>query len=145
MKILYFLSGLAIFNLMAITAFANAPIQKVEPVKPSTIAVVINPTPTPIIVIKQIVKKVTKFATDTPHQTTQNPSSIQAKVAEPTVTSPVAVTGCIITIDGAKYDVSGFRNQHSGGNIFSCGADMSTAFWGRHGQSQLNKMQQFRI
>lgn len=54
---------------------------------------------------------------------------------------------CIITVEGNKYDVTSFRNQHSGGNIFQCGTDMTTSFFGQHEQQLLNsqEMQTLRI
>jgi hypothetical protein len=43
------------------------------------------------------------------------------------------------------YDVTAFRSMHSGGNVFTCGADMSAVFWGRHGQSTLNQMARYKV
>lgn len=52
---------------------------------------------------------------------------------------------CVIVIDGVKYNVTQFRKQHSGGDIFQCNVDMSQIFWARHNQAILQKMQQYRI
>jgi cytochrome b involved in lipid metabolism len=52
---------------------------------------------------------------------------------------------CIIIIDGKKYDVTLYRNQHSGGDIFNCGTDMSNIFHGKHGQRYLQMMQQYAL
>lgn len=52
---------------------------------------------------------------------------------------------CIIIIDGARYDITQFRSIHSGGDIFACGTDMSTIFWGRHDQAHLEQMARYRI
>ena len=52
---------------------------------------------------------------------------------------------CIISIDGSRYDVTVFRNIHSGGNIFQCGADMSAIFHGQHPDSYLQRIAQYRI
>jgi len=60
-------------------------------------------------------------------------------------TPGVADNRCIVTVDGVKYDVTQFRNQHSGGDIFQCGTDMSAIFHGQHSNSYLQKMQQYRI
>ena len=52
-----------------------------------------------------------------------------------TETKPVANTTsdkCIITIQGGHYDVTEFRYQHPGGNIYKCGTDMTAAFQGKH-------------
>lgn len=58
---------------------------------------------------------------------------------------PTPDNRCIITIDGGRYDVTQFRFIHSGGNVFNCGADMSQTFWNRHGQSEFNILQRYRI
>lgn len=111
-----------------------------------------NPIPTPIIVINKVVKKVTKYVTPAPNinsitsaNTSNKPSQNNAPTQQ--VISPTAgpAPACTIAIDGAQYNVSAFRNIHSGGNIFRCGSDMSSDFWGRHGQKQLNQMQKYRI
>lgn len=124
MKTLYFLSGLAIFNLIVIAIIAtfssNAGSQIV--------------IPTPQVVTKRVVKKVQQFATNAP----SNVGSSQQKVAP-------AQTGCVVTIDGTKYDLTDFKNMHSGGDIFSCGTDMSAIFWSQHSQRQLNQLQRYKI
>lgn len=124
MKTLYFLSGLAIFNLIVIAIIAtfsnNAGSQIV--------------IPTPQIVTKRVIKKVQQLATSAP----SNAGSSQQVVA------PVQ-TGCIVTIDGTKYDLTDFKNMHSGGDIFSCGTDMSAIFWSQHSQRQLNQLQRYKI
>lgn len=51
---------------------------------------------------------------------------------------------CVITLFGKQYDVSRLRNTHSGGNIFTCGTDMTAVYQGRHG-SDLSRMQQYLI
>lgn len=88
-------------------------------------------------------------------------SSMPANIVTPTVTikpkitqAPIVITAaptqivdnrCLIMIDGVKYNVTVFRQMHSGGDIFSCGTDMSGVFWSRHGQSMLNRLQQYRV
>lgn len=52
---------------------------------------------------------------------------------------------CIVTINGQKYDVTQYRFQHQGGNIFTCGTDMSNVFTGQHSQRYLNKMRAYLI
>lgn len=52
---------------------------------------------------------------------------------------------CIITIDNNRYNVTDFRNMHSGGDIFACGTDMSSIFHQQHSQRFLDFMQQYRI
>lgn len=52
---------------------------------------------------------------------------------------------CIITISGGQYDVTEFRNIHSGGDVFQCGTDMTAAFLSRHPASFLEKMSQYKV
>ena len=52
--------------------------------------------------------------------------------------------GCSITLFGKQYDVTGLRTTHSGGDIFTCGTDMSSLYQGRHG-TNLSRMQQYLI
>ena len=52
---------------------------------------------------------------------------------------------CIITIDGAKYDVTTYRNQHEGGDVFVCGSDMSEAFHNQHPDSFLKKISRYKV
>ncbi|MFZ2152757.1 MAG: hypothetical protein WAV41_01735 [Microgenomates group bacterium] len=73
-----------------------------------------------------------------PNSQPNNPTSAPQTV-QPT-TAPVVDNRCIITIDGGRYDVTSFRNQHSGGDIFQCGADMSATFHNRHPNSFLNQL-----
>lgn len=61
------------------------------------------------------------------------------------LTIPTVDSRCIIAIDGVKYDISQYQYQHSGGNIFQCGTDMSAVFHNRHSNQFLQYMQQFRI
>ena len=56
-----------------------------------------------------------------------------------------AATACIITINNQKYDVTQFKNLHSGGDVFNCGTDMTTVFNGKHSQRELNIMQQYLV
>lgn len=161
MKIFYTLSAMAIFNLMTVAVLANAPIQKLLPEEEQVtevVSTIIAPTPTPIIVKKQVVKKVTRFATGAPttnnkvasSATTQNqtqptqPVTQPATPQQPAPPAPVP-SGCIITLDGGSYNVTSLQKSHSGGDIFNCGSDMSATFWGKHGQGIFSKMQQYRI
>lgn len=85
---------------------------------------------------------------ETTEQTnTQTDSNQSNEVTNPTESSdndasgtsqlnPQADTGdtrCLITVNGQTYDVTDFRNQHSGGDIFDCGDDMTATFNGEHG------------
>lgn len=62
-----------------------------------------------------------------------------------TNTTPTNSNLCVVTINNQKYDVTQFRYQHSGGDIFQCGTDMSSIFAGQHSQRYLNKMKAYLI
>lgn len=51
---------------------------------------------------------------------------------------------CIITLFGDRYDVSEFRTQHPGGNVFVCGSDMTQEYEAQHG-SDLTKLEEYKI
>lgn len=111
------------------------------------------PTPTPIIIRRRVEvrKPVQKTTALTPTSsipaTTLSPPTLTTpapQAAQPTSTPPQS-TGCIVLIDGISYDVTNFRKMHGGGDIFSCGSDMSASFWSAHGQSTLQKMQRYRL
>lgn len=40
---------------------------------------------------------------------------------------------CIVTIFGQQYDVTSLQTNHTGGNIFVCGTDMTTTYQSMHG------------
>jgi hypothetical protein len=69
--------------------------------------------------------------------------------AAPTVAPTAAVktnpNACLIQVDSVSYDVTSFRNQHSGGDIFQCGTDMSSIFWSQHNSRILNMMAPYKI
>lgn len=45
-----------------------------------------------------------------------------------------ATTGsCIITLFGKQYDVTSLQTNHTGGNIFVCGTDMTATYQAMHG------------
>ncbi|MFA6007835.1 MAG: cytochrome b5 domain-containing protein [Candidatus Shapirobacteria bacterium] len=73
---------------------------------------------------------------------TNNNSPVTPSISQNSVT---AATACIITINNQKYDVTQFKNQHSGGDIFVCGSDMTTIFNSKHSQRELNMMQQYLV
>lgn len=127
-KYIYILSAIALFNLFASVLISN---YVASPPKPT------KPYPTPIVKINTVIKKVQKIKTDNNSQTTSS-------VTQSLVQAPVSQS-CVVTIDGARYDIIQFKRIHSGGDIFKCGADMSGDFWSRHSQKQLNQMQQYRI
>lgn len=65
--------------------------------------------------------------------------------APPPPSQPPPADRCIITISGGQYDVTEFRNIHSGGDVFQCGADMTESFLSRHPASFLQKMSQYKV
>ena len=140
-KSFYILSAIALINFILTVAVINTPNAFIKN------SVENAPTPTPIIVTKKVVKRVEIAATEKPNTTNaQNPNITTTQPKPQTAsTQPPVVTGCIVKIDGGRYDVTDFKKIHSGGDIFSCGCDMSSTFWGKHGQSELNKMQKYKI
>lgn len=75
---------------------------------------------------------------------TQAPT--QEQVPQPTEPpAPLPDPQCIITISGSQYDVTEYRNIHSGGNVFSCGQDMTAVFLSQHPASFLDKMAKYKI
>lgn len=54
-------------------------------------------------------------------------------------------TQCLVTVDGVIYDLQSFRNQHSGGDVFRCGRDMSTVFHQQHNQKYLQIIQPYKV
>lgn len=59
--------------------------------------------------------------------------------------APTQDARCIISVDGASYNVTNFIKEHSGGDIFTCGADMSATFHGQHDTGILRKMDRYKI
>lgn len=76
---------------------------------------------------------------------TINPTPSPAKIIMTVPTTNPLAGHCLITIDSVRYDVTSFRNQHSGGDVFTCGADLSKLFHDRHSNRFLDIMAQFRI
>ncbi|MEI8232590.1 MAG: hypothetical protein WCG44_02490 [bacterium] len=103
--------------------------------------IVITPSPTPVI---------TPVATQTPSSSNIPVPPNKATVA-PTVVPTATPTptpkpaGCIVKIDGINYEITSLLRTHSGGNVFTCGTDMSAIFWGQHNNKILRMMQQYKI
>lgn len=55
-----------------------------------------------------------------------------------------AATPCIITLFGNQYDVTSLTTNHTGGNIFQCGTDMTATYLAQHG-ADLTRMAPFLI
>lgn len=151
---MHFAAGIAVLNTILLTGIINANDLNLARLKtinmPTSLSIATpGPTPTPIVIIKKII--VHKMASSNsvknspiPGQSAPQPSTATPSQPAPT-NAPVASSQCVITIDGGRYDVTQFRNIHSGGNVFNCGADMSQAFWSRHNAAILSQMQQYRI
>ena len=95
-------------------------------------------------------------ATSTPPTETAKPAAVpesQPKPKTPPATQtpvpaqPTSSNRCIITIKGQRYDVTDFRAQHPGGDIFVCGTDMTQVFFSQHDQALLDGpiMSQMRV
>lgn len=110
----------------------------------------VTPVVSPTIAIPFLQPTVTTAAAPPkPLVATPKVTSTPAPTAIPTVastpTSNPLAGKCLIYIDGTRYDVTRFRNQHSGGDVFTCGADLSQLFHDRHSNRFLNIMAQFKI
>lgn len=100
---------------------------------------VITSTPTPSLTVT---------ATLTPTvATTKKPtaSPTVSSTPKPTPTTDPLAGKCIIYISGTRYDVTDFRNIHSGGDIFQCGTDMTDIFRNQHPDSYLSRMDKYKI
>lgn len=142
-KILNIISAVTLFNLAAVVIIANIPFRIDDDADEIETEFIM---PTPQVIVRQVIRKITKPATSNTSSTQQNTTNNNQTNNNVVVTAPpVAQTGCIVTLDGASYNVTNLQRTHSGGDIFACGTDMSATFWSRHGQSIFNKMQQYRI
>ena len=86
----------------------------------------VTATVTPTAVVVNVKPKVTMYPTSFP------------------TVDPLAGK-CIIVISGTRYDMTDFRNLHSGGDIFQCGSDMTAIFNDRHPASYLNRIARYKI
>lgn len=101
-----------------------------------------TPSPSASAVPSATVKATAKPTTRPVGAAPQTPAP---KTPAPSVTPPPKPSGCIIQIDGVRYEISSLQRTHSGGNVFTCGSDMSAIFWGRHNQNIWQMMQRYRI
>jgi cytoskeletal protein RodZ len=79
-------------------------------------------------------------STDTTSASSTFPTSTTTASSSPTVD-----TRCIVTVSGNKYDVTVYRTQHSGGDIFKCGTDMTSIFFGQHSSGKLSQMSKYLV
>lgn len=52
---------------------------------------------------------------------------------------------CIVAVNGIKFDVTYFRQIHSGGDIFNCGTDMTEVFYTQHNEQYIEKLKEYRL
>ena len=121
--------------------------QRVDiPVSPT----VIPTTPVPTKMPKRRIVRIPRPKTETTSAvsnptTTSNTAPSNLSAPAPTSVPQPQDNRCLIKIDGGIYDITSFRSAHSGGNVFTCGADMSQVFWSKHGKSMLDYMARFRV
>lgn len=132
--------------LLGLMQFAkSSPVTLTEPTAVVASPTVPSPTlapvqrPVAVAAKPKVAKPVTKPAV--PTQATAAPA---AQAEHPPTPAPKP-TGCVIQIDGVRYEITSLRRTHSGGDIFQCGTDMSQVFWSRHNQQILQRMEQYKI
>lgn len=112
-----------------------------------------DPTLSPSIApaAKKVVTTKKPSATKTP-TSSKSPTATTAPAAatpKPTVaataTPTPAATGCVVTINGASYNITSLVKSHSGGNIFKCGTDMSSTFSGASPRHNISWMTKYKI
>lgn len=136
MNIIRWIVAVSILNVFVFagTLAAGFYLQNINKSEPKQIAVVmpqVSSTP------KSRTKPIEKTQISTPEEI--QPTS------EPPPPEPTKDPRCVISVDGASYDVTSFRSAHSGGDIFTCGTDMSAVFHGQHAASYLSQMAQYKL
>ncbi|MFA6981495.1 MAG: cytochrome b5 domain-containing protein [Patescibacteria group bacterium] len=91
------------------------------------------------------VSKTETTASTVPDAVIKKADTVPAKSVQTVAatTPPIKVVPdnrCIITVDGSRYDVTEYRDKHSGGDIFTCGTDMTSVFNDQHDSGTLKKM-----
>lgn len=62
-------------------------------------------------------------------------SSVSPTQIKPTNSPIINSNNCIVTIFGSQYDVTTLRSTHSGGDVFTCGTDMTAIYQNHHGSN----------
>ncbi len=150
MKLIKTLVTMAIINAIVVIALVGFSFPKKTLENPlvspeASYSPVLNNEVLPSPSLVPISTPVTKVSTSSAPAPTKTPSSTATPVATVQPTPVPTPSGCIVTIDSVKYDVTRLRSTHSGGDIFSCGTDMSQTFWSRHNNRILQRMQQYKI
>lgn len=117
--------------------------QKPIPVAPDQVIPIENPiSGSPLTITKSPTPAANKAITGTPKVTAAPTAQSTPK---PTPTTDPLAGKCIIYISGQRYDMTDFRNIHSGGDIFQCGTDMTAIFNDRHPSSYLDRIAKYKI
>lgn len=125
-----------------LTTLAKAPATKAQ-VQAATSQTA--PVPTPTSVAAPVAVPVVVTDATVPPAPAVDTSSTPPPEATPAPSVPPPSDRCIITLSGGQYDVTDFRNIHSGGDVFQCGTDMTASFLSRHPASFLSKMSQYKV
>jgi hypothetical protein len=131
-KFYFIIATIAFILIAAVVSYAtyNNPVVLLPP---ASVIPTETPSPTPTVAVIKKPLPSPKASVDSPVPT-QKPQA-----------APTPDIRCIIVVDGQKYDVTGYKSQHSGGNIFSCGTDMSSIFHQQHNQRYLQMMAPYKI
>ncbi len=98
-------------------------------------------TPT-IQIAKEKKSTVTTSVTPTVKPTTFT-ALVTSITSSPTPT-PNNANKCIVTLFSKQYDVTPLQTGHSGGNIFTCGTDMTAIYQSQHG-TNISRMAQYLV
>lgn len=124
-------TGSAVSKLVAAPKVLGA---RAETVSPTPEVTGNQPSPTP-----------TRVAPTTSPTTKTLPTATPTARSNQTVAASVNLSGrCIITLFGKQYDVTTLRTTHSGGDIFSCGSDMTSSYQAKHG-TNMSRMARYEV
>lgn len=148
MKTLQVTIGVALVSFVAVLAYTLAPTQNIiigTPVVDSQQSVQVSGNALPTSTVSTtmpIAPKTIPLTKPTPKPTTTPaPKTTPVVTPKPVPTPPPVVdTRCLVAIDGKRYNLTDYRYQHPGGNVFACGTDMSVAFHGQHNSGKLQQI-----
>lgn len=75
---------------------------------------------------------------------TKTPSPTNGPTLSPTPKPTGTNNQCIVTLFGKQYDVTPLITGHPGGNVFTCGTDMTAIYQGQHG-TDVSRMQKYLV
>lgn len=163
LKINGFIAGKKLVNVADIIPAIIEPTPQVSAGKPTQVAKIqqtqqpsalppVSESPSPVVASAAVVNtappapaEFAPVATSVPASVAPVPTSVATVVPAPAPTEPPSSNRCIIAISGSNYDVTEYRNIHSGGDVFACGTDMTAAFLSQHPASFLQKMAQYKV